>query len=311
MINFRYHIVSLVAVFMALAIGIVMGVTILGDEINEGILVQAEADRKTVQEQRDQIQKLKLLDTYRDEFAAKAATGLVKDALTGQNVAVVAMPDAPSRVVSDLESAVIDAGGNLTRTVQISDSALDPEKIDDVNKVLEPFVEPLAIAPDEPVGTKFGLVLGRGIAGAEPQAPDAISTNAIDELKRSRLVVDNGEEDAVRAQLIIVVTAPVDADQPPAQELIDSRIQIALALLQGSRGVVLAGPNSTGIEHSDVATARSEAPARDALSTIDVADLPSGVTTVILATREQGLGGQGHYGAATASRDAIAPEIGG
>ena len=69
------------------------------------------------------------------------------------------------------------------------------------------------------------------------------------------------------------------------------------ALRASAAGLVLAGPNSAEFEGTDVLTARNESDAVDVLSTVDVADLTSGVTTTVLAGKEQLLGRQGHYGA--------------
>ena len=54
--------------------------------------------------------------------------------------------------------------------------------------------------------------------------------------------------------------------------------------------MVLAGPNSEDIEGTDVLAARSDPTAVDSLSTVDVADLSSGVTTTVLAGKERLLG---------------------
>ena len=48
MINFRYHIVSLMAVFIALSVGIAVGVS-LSPSVDQGIIAQAAQDRKQVQ----------------------------------------------------------------------------------------------------------------------------------------------------------------------------------------------------------------------------------------------------------------------
>jgi hypothetical protein len=85
-------------------------------------------------------------------------------------------------------------------------------------------------------------------------------------------------------------------------------VDFDLAIFSAGAGLVVAGPNSTGIDATDVATVRSATESRDVLSSVDVADLPSGVSTVIMAGAEQLADGQGHYGSHNSS-DAPAPQL--
>ena len=98
LINFRYHIVSLMAVFLALAVGIVLGVT-LRPSVDQGLAQQAAQDRKQVQDLRAELDRRNALDEYREAYAARAGEALTAGALNETKVAVVAMPDAPSAVV--------------------------------------------------------------------------------------------------------------------------------------------------------------------------------------------------------------------
>ena len=104
MINFRYHIVSLMAMFLALAVGIVLGVT-LRPSVDTGLAQQAAQDRKQVQ-----LDRRNALDEYREAYAARAGQELTAGALNETKVAVVAMPEAPSAVISAISAAVTAAG---------------------------------------------------------------------------------------------------------------------------------------------------------------------------------------------------------
>jgi hypothetical protein len=73
--------------------------------------------------------------------------------------------------------------------------------------------------------------------------------------------------------------------------------------------VVLAGPNSEDIEATDVLAARSDPTAVDSLSSVDVADLSSGVTTVVLAGKERLLGRPPQHYGALAKADAPLPDL--
>ena len=60
MINFRYHIVSLMAVFIALSVGIAVGVS-LSPSVDQGLLQQAAQDRKQVTDLRAELDRRKAL----------------------------------------------------------------------------------------------------------------------------------------------------------------------------------------------------------------------------------------------------------
>ena len=130
---------------------------------------------------------------------------------------------------------------------------------------------------------------------------------AVGESLERRGLVTISKESAAQAQLIVVVTAPA-SDPPPTSEELTAHVQFDVGLTTRA-GVVLAGPNSEEIEGTDVLAARSDPTAVDSLSTVDVADLSSGVTTVVLAGKERLLGRPSQHYGALAKADAPLPEL--
>ena len=110
MIDFRYHLVSIVAVFLALAIGIVLGSTELqGNTIDvlrtsqnslKNQLDQSNAERGVAQQQ---------VQTYQT-FVDKTESKLLADGLTGDRIVLVTEPGAPSSVISGVKQAAGLAG---------------------------------------------------------------------------------------------------------------------------------------------------------------------------------------------------------
>ena len=83
MIDFRYHIVSIVAIFFALGAGVVLGAGPLKGTGSEIVASQAERDRQQLADTRQQLSDLKALDKYRDDYVAKVTAGLTDGKLTG------------------------------------------------------------------------------------------------------------------------------------------------------------------------------------------------------------------------------------
>ncbi len=307
MINFRYHIVSLMAVFLALSVGIAVGVT-LGSSVDQGLTDAAVQDRKQVQDLRVELDRRQVLDEYRDAYATRAGAILTEAVLADERVALVVMPDAPNAVVDTLAAAITQSGGTLTRTVTINTSAFDPSKAADHQAAIDDkFGQDLGFIASMSRATKLGLAVGRSLLSKTTAERDTLASDITTSLTDARMVSVNDDSTA-QAQLVIVVTA--EAIEPrPAPEQVAAHVETDIALSTFAAGVVVAGPNSDNIDGTDVLQVRINAVSANLLSTVDVADLSSGVTTVILAGKEQLLGRQGrHYGALTRA-DAPAPEL--
>ena len=125
MIDFRYHLVSIVAVFLALAIGIVLGSTELqGPVYNALSHTTSTLDQKLsiANGQRDAAQQEVAADTA--WFSANESSS-VRGMLAGQRVLIVTEPDYQSSVVSGITSAVQDAGGTITGTLGLQQKFFD------------------------------------------------------------------------------------------------------------------------------------------------------------------------------------------
>jgi hypothetical protein len=305
LINFRYHIVSLMAVFIALSVGIAVGVS-LSPSVDQGLLQQAAQDRKQVADLRAELDRRKALDNYRNTYDEQVGEAVAAGVLNGQRVAMVAMPEAPDDVVQSISTAVVGAGGTVVREVDVNTEAFDAVKAEDVTVALADYFGPLGLNDSMPAATRLGVALGRSIGSKEMEDRDPLALALEESLEGRGLVTISGGSPA-QAQLIIVITAPA-ADPRPTPEELTAHVQFQVGLTTRG-GVVLAGPNSEDIEGTDVLAARSDPTAVDSLSTVDVADLSSGVTTVVLAGKERLLGRPSqHYGALTRA-DAPLPEL--
>ncbi len=305
MINFRYHIVSLMAVFIALSVGIAVGVS-LSPSVSRGLIDQAAQDRKQLTDLRAELERRKALDSYREAYEQRAGQVLTAGVLDGSRVVLVSMPDAPRDVVQSINAAVTQAGGSVVGDVRVSAGVFDPEQADEVKAALAPYSEQLQLTDAMSPATMTGLAVGRAVATRGSAERDALAVQLGDALVSAGLVALSKDVSA-QAELAIVVAAPSPDVRPPAESLV-AHVQFDLGLKLHA-AVVVAGPNSEAIEGTDVLQIRNDPTAVDQLSTVDVADLGSGVTTSVLAGKEQLLGRIGrHYGALT-NADAPAPDL--
>ena len=128
MISFRYHIVSIVAVFLALALGIVIGTTALSGPITRDLRKQVNDGKK----QRDSLAgQVKVLQGQVDDagdFASTYGQKLVAGALTNQRVIEIVLPGVTSAMRSGLERELGAAGATVTGKVVIGKDYLDSSR---------------------------------------------------------------------------------------------------------------------------------------------------------------------------------------
>jgi hypothetical protein len=113
MLDFRYHALSLVAVFLALAIGIVLGVT-----IGDSLVSDAERSlrgnlRADVERAHGDAAKAQSELAGRDRMLDQIYPQLVASRLGGERVAVVSWGPLPNNIESGIRDAVSKGGGRI------------------------------------------------------------------------------------------------------------------------------------------------------------------------------------------------------
>jgi Copper transport outer membrane protein, MctB len=123
MLDFRYHALSLVAVFLALAIGIVLGVT-----IGDSLVSDAERSlrgnlRADVENARGDAATARAELTGRDRMLDELYPQLVGTRLNGERVALVSWGPLPDGVEGGVRDAIAQGGGRLD-SVSVFDKPL-------------------------------------------------------------------------------------------------------------------------------------------------------------------------------------------
>ncbi|MGB3684029.1 MAG: copper transporter [Rubrobacteraceae bacterium] len=118
--DLRYHVISLISVFLALAIGVLLGTAmadrgVISDQLqNEVTNIQSQLDQ-----QRELIaERDAKLSTMQQSVQGMSET-MISDELQGMNVALVYGPWADEEVAQSLQSTLSDAGANLTSFDQL------------------------------------------------------------------------------------------------------------------------------------------------------------------------------------------------
>jgi len=121
MINFRFHLVSLVAVFLAMCLGILVGSTVIDQKIvnrldSEIQRVSRENDKRLAESK-----ELEKLNAEQQQFVELTAPFVVDGRLDGQSVAIVAERGVDGGVVKDTETLLRGAGGDVPAVLWLDD----------------------------------------------------------------------------------------------------------------------------------------------------------------------------------------------
>lgn len=121
MINFRFHLVSLVAVFLALALGVVVGSTVIDKAIVDRLSSQIDSVKKRADEQRAENRTLRDQMKGLETFIAQSQSQVVGRRLHQVPVTVVAVRGVPAEDVKSATDVLKSAGALVPGVLWIED----------------------------------------------------------------------------------------------------------------------------------------------------------------------------------------------
>ena len=185
MIDFRYHVVSIVAVFLALAIGIVLGSTELqGPTFN--ILNHTTAKLQNEYDQaRSQLATAQSQANQGEQYAAAVEPAVLRDLLPGQRLLIVTEPGAQPSVVSGIAAAAADAGASVTGQIALQPKFFDTSDTtrDSLNQTTQDVAQAanIVLTPADSFQQQAAQVIGSEIlvksASASPSPGSPASTS--------------------------------------------------------------------------------------------------------------------------------------
>ena len=333
MIDFRYHLVSLVSVFLALAVGIVLGAGPLEGKLGDQLNLQVKQLATEKEDLRTRLQIAEGASAHRDTFLDEVGPSLVGQRLSGESVLVITLPGADTQTADSLSKALRTAGARLAGRVELDESWADPERVKDRESVLR-SLQPLMASPAShavpagavqvPAPTPSASVTASPVPGAtsdsaalagmlaratvttdlgQTSTRDAVADKVLDGLRKGGLLRVDGELSG-RATGVVVLAAGVptaDGEPPTATgagggDRLAQWSTLAIGLDARSDGVVVLGPASSATDGGLIATLRARDTPAGTVSTVDTGTTPMGDVSAVYALREQFLGGSGSYG---------------
>lgn len=295
MISFRFHLVSLTAIFLALALGVMMGVTVIDRGVVDRLNSRVDAvDRRAASAEEENGRLSEELRRW-DQLAAEVGPSILRDRLLDVPVLVIAVRGIDTRPVDDARAALEAAGASLQGTLWFTNrwSLRDQED-----------VARLAEAADSLTDTSVELVRTAAITGT------AEALGRRDDLGVVGRLVDAGfvELDAAPGSPSTLESLPegvrflLISDAEPDVPNEDLLRPLAAELgLETPGGIVVA---EAAVDKSDGSRSRAEVvgPLREdgnvssLLSTIDHLETFAGRVAVVAALADLGAERRGHYG---------------
>lgn len=299
MIDFRYHLVSVIAIFLALAIGIVVGTTALNGAVLTDVKNQVTRLSSDKVDQRQAIDTLQERVGDQMAFITRAEPALERNQLAGQRVAVIAAPGAPADVGSGLLAALQRAGAVVTTDVRLSPSWADPKDATSLDDLATRLVLPDAGLPANSTGAELAaaelaaVLVGK--PGGRPVAADAIQTTLAGFQQGGFLSVSGTPGAQAPLAVLIVPPAPKSSDDTTAA-LATRLVDLATRLGQRAAGAVVAGPETATASGGVLAAARSDRDVQRVASTVDSVENAAGRVATVLALRGALSGKSGAFG---------------
>lgn len=278
----RYHATSLIAVFLALAVGILIGAEFGGSALDGTREDLEQSLVGNLQDARLRADELSGELGRANEFAERVYPVLTRDRLLGRQYGIVAMGGLPSAMTAAVEDALAPTGGRLV-AVGVVRQPVDVNGL--AGQLSETRFFDLRTNPDQlsALGTGLGrqLVLGGTL-------PEFVRGELF-----SRASGTFGELDGM-----IVVREQPD-DMGPKQRGKASQLEDALM-----NGMAATRVPVVGIEASDAESSSIGAFQSNGLTSVDDVDNPAGQLALVFAL----LGAEGSFGVKS-SADRLLPDL--
>lgn len=294
MINFRYHVVSLTAVFMALAIGLVLGTTALNGAIADQLRDQVTGLGQQNQEYRDRINHLEDDVASREAFATAIAPALLDGRLAANRVLVVSLPSGAD-YVKDVIDMLTTADATIAGRLEIKDKFTDPAFNDELLDLAHTSL-PLGLGGTLPTNTDgveaSAALLAAVLLDHTPEVTPEDRQKVLDAYRGQGYLAVAKDVTATAEVVVVISGPPVTDKEAPRKNL---AVVTMVDQFDQAGNVVVAATSDAG-DGNVVAQLRGDPRLKENVSTVDNVSTPQGRLVTVLAVVNQLAGRPGHYG---------------
>jgi hypothetical protein len=308
-IDFRYHVVSIVAVFLALALGLFLGSTTLQSTVTHNLKNQADTVTSQNRKYYAEIKQLNGELNAERGLTQTVEPYAVQDRLTGATIALVSAPGVDSKVRKSLSATLQFAGATVTADVQLQAPYLDPAQDAELGALASELANPNRPLPQGNGATQVAAELAQVLLARPGHKAESRTRvdQALSALELGKFIKVTGPPPSRPASLaVFLVAAPNTSITPTlAQAENTELLTLATDLRAASTATVVGGPEPVpGVSGSTLAAARSDSTLTRTVSTVDFdsSDLAAGRIAVVLALADAADGTVGAYGLGSAAQ---------
>ncbi|MFV0493944.1 copper transporter [Mycobacterium sp.] len=302
MITLRQHAISLAAVFLALAFGVVLGSGFFSDTVLSGLRSDKHGLASQINALNDERTVLNEKLSAANDFDTQMLGRIVHDALAGKTVVVFRTPDADNDDVAAAADVVAQAGGSITATVSLTPEFVEANSGEKLRSVVSSSILPAGAQLSTTLidqGSQAGDLLGIAmLTNGKPDLPEVDDTQretVLSALRETGFITFDPADSIGAADTALVITGaglPTDAGNQGV-----TVARFATALAPHGSGIVLAGRDGSAGGTAAVGVTRADPGMAGAISTVDDVDTEQGRITAILALQDLLAGAHpGQYG---------------
>ncbi|OBI48008.1 copper transporter [Mycobacterium sp. E796] len=314
MISLRQHALSLAAVFLALAVGVVLGSGFLSDTLLSSLRDEKRDLYTQINGLNDQKNAMNEKLAAANNFDNQLAGRIVHDALGGKSVVMFRTPDARDDDVAAIAKFIGQAGGTVAGTVSLTQEFVDANSAEKLRTVVNSSILPAGqqlstklVDQGSQAGDLLGIAMLINANPATPPIDDAQRDTVLASLRDTGFITYQPADHLGAANAALVVTGGALPQDAGNQGVSVARFSAALAP-HGS-GTLLAGRDGSATGGAAVATARADAGMNTAISTVDDIDAAPGRITTVLGLHDLINGGHiGQYGTGHGATSITVPQ---
>ena len=298
MIDFRYHLVSIVAVFLALAIGIVLGSTELQGHTIDVLQSTSASLNDRLNAANAQHASDQQAIGADQQFLQTAESRLLDKELDGDRLVIITEPGAPGSVIDGIKQAAGIAGATVTGVVALQPkfndlSGATQSNLSTINNTLASTDDTVLAAAADPQ-TVYQQQAAQLIATAilNKTASSGLSAAAGQTLlaayeQGGYLTVSDATVPATLAVIVTPQTVPADGQNDPGNQVL---LALAQQFALGSAATIVAGSSAGSSPAGSAISVLRSSSVSGEVSSVDDADTTLGQISSIWALAEQKAG---------------------
>ncbi|MDY5589612.1 MAG: copper transporter, partial [Arcanobacterium sp.] len=235
MVDFRYHLVSLISVFIALSVGVILGAGPLQNAIGEALTSEAATLRDSNAELKQQAERAHVRAQKQDQAFNTLAPALLKNTLAGQNVAIVRTPGVTDAVYAAVTAKLQLSGAQLGTVLGLTNLWVDAQQ----NSYRSAFAQQIStyvkgVATGADADTALGVALSQVLRAGSTDPNNATLVQVMSESDTPLL--EKSAKLSGAADVVLVLTPDARAPQASGDKKTDAQ---ATAVVEYTRTMLV------------------------------------------------------------------------